>query len=181
MPYRKVKIDGTSYEIAHAIVRTKVCPVDVRLVIIRSKVKKSKPYRYFWVYTSDLTLSIERIVLYYRQRWSIETAFRDSKQHFGFDEYQVKSKKSINRFIQLSFVAASLTQLLFVEANSSKDALSVEEILSTLGIHWYRPGKLTRGLMSAYLQWLIGKEDFSARNAQTQNSPEIDPALDTAA
>ena len=57
----------------------------------------------------------ERTTIHYivpdkSQRWQIETAFRDAKQHFGFDSYQVKSRKSINGKVQLSFVAASVTK-----------------------------------------------------------------------
>ncbi len=70
------------------------------------------------MYTTNLTLPVENILHYYRLRWELETAFRDAKQNFGFDEYQVSSHLSISRFVQLSFVqlsfvAASITQLLF--------------------------------------------------------------------
>ncbi len=88
-----------------------MCDANVRLVVIRTKA--SKPYRYFFVLTTDMTLEVPQVIKYYRNRWQIETAFRDVKQHFGFDKYQVKSRKSINRFVQLSFVAASLTKLIF--------------------------------------------------------------------
>ncbi len=113
--YNEVDIDAKSYSITSKVVRTKMCEVsDVRLVVIRNRPKTSKPYRYFCVFTTDLTLEIPQIVEYYRQRWQIETAFRDAKQHFGFDAYRLKSRKSINRFVQLSFVAASLTKLIFI-------------------------------------------------------------------
>ena len=82
-----------TYQVASHVVRTKMCPTDVRLVVIRTRSKPSKPYRYFFVFTTDLTLEIPKIVEYYRQRWQIETAFRDAKQHFGFDAYRVKSRK----------------------------------------------------------------------------------------
>ncbi|MGQ9608890.1 MAG: transposase, partial [bacterium] len=49
-----------------------------------------------------LSLPVEKILFYYRLRWEQETAFRDSKQSFGFDDYQVKSETNINRFVQLS-------------------------------------------------------------------------------
>ena len=89
-------------------------PVAVRLVVIRTRPKRSKPYRYFLVFTTDLKLEIPQIVEYYQHRWQIETAFRDLKQVFGFSRaYRVKSRKSINRFVQLSFSAASLTKLIF--------------------------------------------------------------------
>ena len=90
-----------------------MCPTDIRLLVIRRHPKPSKPYRYFLVFTTDLTLEIPKILEYYQQRWQIETAFRDAKQTFGLSGYRLKSRKSINRFVQLSFIAASLTKLIF--------------------------------------------------------------------
>ena len=128
-----------------------MCDADVRLVVIRRRLKASKPYRYFCVFTTDLTLEISQIIEYYRKpRWQIETAFRDAKAHFGFDAYRLKSRKSINRFVQLSFVAVSLTKLIFTTCDATQKKISVEKVSQHLNIHWYRPRKthtrLTGGL-----------------------------------
>ena len=172
--YQQMTIAGKSYSIASKIVRTKMCEVsDVRLVIIRRRPKASKPYRYFCVFTTDLTLEIPNIVEYYRQRWQIETAFRDAKQHFGFDTYRLKSRKSIHRFVQLSFVAASLTKLVFARCDAMQKEISVQEVCQHLNIHWYLPEKLTQGLRVAYLRSQIAVSAFSARFKQKTNSQNI--------
>ncbi len=163
-----------SYSIASKIVRTKMCDTDVRLVVIRSRPKVSKPYRYFCVFTTDLTLEIPKIVAYYRQRWQIETAFRDTKQHFGFDTYRLKSRKSINRFVQLSFLAANLTKLVFARSDALRKEISVQEVCQHLNIHWYLPEKLTQGnLRVAYLRSQIAVSAFSERFKQKTNSQNI--------
>ena len=132
--YNEIDIDAKSYSIAAKVVRTKMCGVsEVRVVVIRNRPKPSKPYRYFCVFTTDLTLEIPKIVEYYRQRWQIETAFRDAKQHFGFDAYRSKSRKSINRFVQLSCVAAALTKLIFLMPQTTEKSISVEKICEHLG------------------------------------------------
>ena len=160
-----------------AVVRTKMCPAVVRLVVIRTRRKRSPPYRYFCVFTIDMTLEIPKIVEYYRQRWQIETAFRDVKQHFGFDAYRVKSRKSINRFVQLSFVAASLTKLIFLRFGSRhpSDRVSVKEVCEHLGIHWYHPKHLTQGLRIAYLQSQLRALEYSASSQEKMNSQNIHP------
>ncbi|MDE0314725.1 MAG: transposase [Candidatus Poribacteria bacterium] len=84
------------------------------------------------VFTIDMTLEVPQIIQYYRNKWQIETAFRDVKQNFGFNKYQVKSRKSINRFVQLSFVAASLTKLIFTTQSVAK-TMSVESVCQQLG------------------------------------------------
>ena len=187
--YNEVDIDAKSYSITSKVVRTKMCDAPVRLVVIRTRPKASKPYRYFCVWTTDLTLEIPKIVTYYRQRWQIETAFRDAKQHFGFDTYRLKSRKSINRFVQLSFVAASLTKLVFTTSEATEKKISVEKVCQHLNIHWYRPGKLTQGLRVAYLRSQIAVSAFSARfkektnsqNIQTDFQPDTPLPLDKAA
>ena len=171
--YKVVLILGKDAQVASKVVRTKMCPVDVRLVVIRTRRKPSKPHRYFYVFTTDLTLEIPKIVEYYRQRWQMETAFRDAKQHFGFNGYQVKSRKSINRFVQLSFVAASLTKLIFSTSQPTAKTISVSEVCQHLGIHWYRPRKLTQGLRVAYLQSQIRASGFSASFKEKTNSQNI--------
>ena len=145
--YKEMSILEKTQQVASQVVRTKMCPTEVRLVVIRTRPKRSHPYRYFCVFTTDMSLEIPKIIEYYRQRWHIETAFRDAKQHFGFDAYQVKSRKSINRFVQLSFVAASLTKLIcYLPSRAASDRLSVKEVCEHLGIHWYHPKQLTQGV-----------------------------------
>ena len=171
--YNEIDVAGQSYSIASKVVRTRMCDADIRLVVIRNRPKASKPYRYFCVFTTDLTLEIPKILEYYRQRWQIETAFRDVKAHFGFDAYRTKSRKSINRFVQLSFVAASLTKLVFITHQAPQKGISVQAICEHLGIHWYRPKKLTQGLRVAYLRSQMAGSSFFAKFNGKTNSQNI--------
>ena len=175
--YKDIDINGNTYSITSKIVWTKMCDAEVRLVVIRNRPKVSKPYRYFCVFTTDLTLEIPKIVTYYRQRWQIETAFRDVKQHFGFETYRTKSRKSINRFVQLSFVAASLTKLIFSTPQATEKGISVQQVCEHLGIHWYRPGKLTQGLRVADLRSQMTVASFFAKFNEKTNSQNIHVSL----
>ena len=68
--YQKMSILEKTYHVASEVVRTKMCPVAVHLVVIRTRSKPSRsPYRYFYVFTTDVTLEVPKIVEYYRQRW----------------------------------------------------------------------------------------------------------------
>lgn len=174
MSFRQIDFLGQIAEVADAIVYTKMCPQQVRLVVRRTFSEKTKTYKYFCVYTTNLGLSVEKILFYYRLRWEQETAFRDSKQSFGFDDYQVQSETSISRFVQLSFVSMSIMQLFF---NQSTLSHSVDEVCEALGIHWYRPSKLTRGLMQAYLRYLSFRELFSCSKVTLFNQTKIYESL----
>ncbi len=175
--YNDIDINAKSYSIASKVVRTRMCDAEVRLVVIRNRPKVSEPYRYFCVFTTDLTLEIPKIIEYYQQRWQIETAFRDAKQHFGFDAYRLKSRKSINRFVQLSCVAASLTKLIFSTPDAPQKQISVQEVCEHLGIHWYRPGKLTQGLRVAYLRSQMTIAAFFAKFNEKTNSQNINVSV----
>ena len=179
--YQPVVVDDKRYAMAAKIVQTKMCPQPVRLVVIRTRPKKAQGFRYFCLFTTDLTLDVSQIVRYYQKRWCIETAFRDTKQNFGFDAYRVTSHQSINRWIQLSFVASCLTQLVFNAGAAIGSPITVEQVCQELGINWYRPPKLTRGLMRKYLSALIERRVFLQTNHQHTYSHDIHQNLDKAA
>ena len=170
LKYRDIVIDDETCSVSDKVVRTKMCPVDVRIVVIRKRPKNpSKRYQYFCVFTSDLQLPVEQVLRHYRNRWQIETTFRDVKENFGFDTYQLRNPKSLDRFAQLSFLTAALTQLAFGktetqmsrEANNDDAVPDLETVLLTLNMHWYQPKYLTRGLMVAYLQRSLQQNYFS--------------------
>lgn len=81
----------------------------VRLVISR-KNQKDAPKYYI---CTDTSLQAAEIFSIYEDRWNIETGHRESNQKLGFKDYQMRSKKAIERFIQLVF--AVWTSLLLME------------------------------------------------------------------
>ena len=170
-----------TFDLAHQIVRSKMCPEPVHLVVMRTKPKKSQPYRYFLIFTTDLTLSVEKIVYYYTLRWKIETGFRDCKQSFGFDDYRVRSKKAIQRSVTLAFVAASLTQLMalpaFLQAHHHSQP-EVKQALKEMNISWYHPERWTLGLVVAYLRSQMRPQIYPASFVSDKNAQYIttDPA-----
>ena len=179
-----MKALNDTYAVAHQIVYSKSCPDPVRLVVIRTKPKQNKPYRYFLVYTTDLNLSVETIVYYYDLRWKIETGFRDCKESFGFDHYQVKSETAIQRSVVLSFVAATLTQMMILPKFKTEhaDALpEVEDALKEMKIHWYQPQKWTLGLIVKFIRWKNTLHLFSPCFSNHKNSQNIQNSLSSVA
>ena len=133
-----------------------MCPQPVRLVVMRTRLKAHQPYRYFMVYTTDLTLAVSTIVRYYKWRWGLETAFRDTKENLGFDHYQVHAEQSIERSVLLAFVAASLTRLVALPAFQKAHEQAIPALgpaLEKMNIHWYHPTRWTVGLILRYIRW----------------------------
>ena len=175
LPYTDMKSTalGKLISVAALTVRTKMCPQPVQLVVIRTRPKKHKPYRYFLVYTTDLALPVDTIVRYYKLRWGFETNMRDTKESLGFDHYQVHSEVSIERSVLLSFVAASLAQLVALSAfqQAHSDTLpSLKQGLEEMNMHWYHPERWTLGLIIRYLRWKHHRRAFSADISENENS-----------
>jgi len=161
----KIEVFDEPVEIAQQIVRSRSCPEPVRLVVRRTRPQPHQPYRYFLVYTTDLSLSVETIMTYYKRRWTFETGLHDSKESFGFDHYQVRSTQAIERHVQLSFVAASLIQLLALPAfvkHRGQGLPALTQALAAMNIHWYAPTRWTLGLILRYLKWTGQTNTFSS-------------------
>lgn len=178
LKYRNIVVDNEILSVTDKVVRTKMCPMDVRLIVLRTRKKPSKTYQYFRLFSSDLQRPVDELIRHYKNRWQIETAFRDTKQNFGFDTYQRRNRKGLNRFAQLSFVAASLTQLAFTDkpsqaeqgTNINDKSVDLATVLEELNMHWYKAKYITRGLMVAYLRHCSLHQYFSACFESKQNS-----------
>jgi hypothetical protein len=81
----------------------------VRLVISKQN-EGSEPKYYI---CTDLNIDAKKVLSIYEDRWDIETAHREANQKLGFKDYQLRGKRSIERFMQLVF--AIWTGILLVE------------------------------------------------------------------
>lgn len=70
--------------------------------------------------STDRSLSPTEIIERYAMRFSLEIAYRELKQRFGWGHYQVRSREAIERHVALSFVACSLTTLLLVQRDDQQ-------------------------------------------------------------
>jgi Archaeal putative transposase ISC1217 len=112
--YRKIKVNARgkrkSYFIAEKIVELDRIG-KVKLVL--SKEKRNGNPKYYISTNSEL--SAEEILSIYEDRWNIETSHREANQKLGFKDYQLRSKRSIERFIQLVFAIWTGIRLLELE------------------------------------------------------------------
>lgn len=79
------------------------------------------PMRVF--FSSDPTLSIERILETYAGRWGIEVFFRDAKQHLGFADSQARTETAVLRTAPLIGLLYSTFVLWFADA-TFEDAIA---------------------------------------------------------
>lgn len=65
----------------------------------------------FYIVSTDISLSSERIIEYYGHRWEIEVSFRYQKERLGLDNYEMRSLKGIERFWELLYLLYNFLEL----------------------------------------------------------------------
>jgi len=94
----------------------------VRTVVACNRVVMLKtlkcPVRVVWVYrqtqwvalfTTDLALSVEKIIEYYGARWKIEAGFKELKRDIGSAETQNRNPYAVTNHLHFCMMATSLT------------------------------------------------------------------------
>lgn len=84
----------------------------VRVVVVKTE-GGAVPFRVF--FCTDVTRSVEAILLGYSCRWSIEVLFRDLKQLFGFADSPARSAKAVLRTAPFVGLVYSVLVVWFAE------------------------------------------------------------------
>jgi hypothetical protein len=81
--------------------------VPVRMVIVRDPAGKEKDD---FLFCTDATVPDAKIVQRYYDRWGVEEAILESKQHMGFESTQGWCSKTVNRQAPLAMVLLTMTK-----------------------------------------------------------------------
>jgi len=84
-----------------------------------------------YFFSTDLSISVKKTVTLIAARWSIETAFKDLKEHFRLNDWQVRKEKPVTRSVTISCIAHSLLTL-WTYQESCKRQLDLWDMLP-----WY--------------------------------------------
>ena len=88
------------------------------------------PVRVVWVYrkkqwvalfSTDLTLSVEKIIEYYGARWKIEAGFKELKRDIGSAETQNRNPDAVTNHLHLCMMATSLTWIFASRLDKTPD------------------------------------------------------------
>lgn len=86
----------------------KNCPVKIRVVVLFGDFCDEDSKSIHVLIANDLLAHTHTIASQYSLRWGIERIFKELKDTFCFDQYQVRHKKQIQRYWMLCFVTWSL-------------------------------------------------------------------------
>ena len=99
--YVKFKIaDGS--EVSHKTysfeAKLKDCDVPIKFVVVFGKRNKDDDNTYHILITNNLRVSAKTVITNYLLRWGIEHCFKELKDTFSFDHYQVRRIDKIERY-----------------------------------------------------------------------------------
>lgn len=100
--------------------RLKDCTTPLQIFFIFDKWSDSDDKDVHVLITNNLTMSVKTAIFTYLLRWGIEESFRELKDNFCFDQYQVRDQQQIQRHWILSFLVWSLTYWIKQNACLSK-------------------------------------------------------------
>jgi len=132
---KHVEIPQANGKIKHVLTygfpsKLKDCSTPLQIFFVFDKWSDSDDKDVHILITNNLNLSVKDAIFTYLLRWGIEESFRELKDDFCFDQYQVRDQKQIQRHWILSFLAWSLTYWIRQNACLSK---ILNEPLSSLG------------------------------------------------
>lgn len=88
--------------------KLKDCSTEVQVIFIFDKWSCTDDKNVHVLITTDLSMSVRSAILTYLLRWGIEESFRELKDTFCFDQYQVHHQEQIQRHWIMAFLAWTL-------------------------------------------------------------------------
>ena len=80
------------------------------------------------LFSTDLTLTAEQIVDYYSLRFQIEFNFRDTKQHWGLDDFMTVTPQAVTNSINLAFFMVNFSHLMLEPYRQHEPDFSVLDL-----------------------------------------------------
>ena len=90
----------------------KLFPDQLNIVIVRKVNLTSGKAAHVVLFSSDLTLSADKLVDYYRLRFQIEFNFRDAKQFWGLEDFMNVNELPVYNFANMAMFMVTVSQQL---------------------------------------------------------------------
>jgi len=99
---------------------------ELNVVIIERINLKSKQIGHANLFSSDVELSLEKMVDYYSLRFQIEFNFRDAKQHFGLEDFMNTTERGVENAANMAFLMVNMSAKLI--KNSEEKCVGVLDL-----------------------------------------------------
>ena len=117
----------------------------LNVVIIRKTNVKSGKVAQVILFTTDLELSWDKLIEYYRLRFQIEFNFRDAKQYWGLEDFMNTGSMQVYNAANLSMFMVNLSYIL--RQQTEFKGMGVIDLKA-----WFRASKYVRGILKQLQQ-----------------------------
>jgi hypothetical protein len=100
----------------------------LNVVIIHKTNRKTGACAHVILFSSDLALSYDKIVDYYRLRFQLEFNFRDAKQYWGLEDWMNIKEVPLANALNLSLFMVNVSQVLLAEFRKTNPECSVLDL-----------------------------------------------------
>ncbi len=120
---KKIRTDIYQMSVLH-----KLFPQLLNVVIIVKTNLKTQARAHVILFSSDLTLSYEKLIDSYQLRFQIEFNFRDAKQYWGLEDFMNVKEQPLTTAINLSFFLVNVSQILCHTFRQTHPHFSLEDL-----------------------------------------------------
>lgn len=154
---------GLCSEVYQARLRHKLFPCAVNVVILVKTNLQNAKRAHALLFSSDLELSAEELVKFYRLRYQIEFNFRDAKQFWGLEDWMNIGATAVSNAAHLSWFMVSVSHCLLERLRACPGAHRKAGVLD-LKAYWRG-----RYYAQATLKWLVQKPTPALREQIIQH------------
>jgi putative transposase len=120
--------DGIRTDIYQAKLWNKEFPIPLNVVILHKTILKTQAVAHVVLFSTDLALSFDKLIEYYKLRFQIEFNFRDAKQYWGLEDFMNVERTPVANAANLSMLMVNLSHLLLDRFRSDDPAFSVLDL-----------------------------------------------------
>lgn len=137
---KTVKEDGILtqyYQINGVWTKKMPCLINV-VIIVKTDLNTQKSSRVV-LFSTDLGLSAEKIVRFYRLRFQIEFNFRDAKQYFGLADFKNTKPTQVNNAVGFAFFMDNISLVLIEMAKErwAEQEISIQDLKAWFRAEYY--------------------------------------------
>lgn len=121
-------VEDIQTEIYQGPLWNKPFPQRLNIVLIVKTNLKTAARAHAILFSSDLELSYQRLIHYYRLRFQIEFNFRDAKQYWGLEDFMTIKATAVTNAATLSLFMVNLAHALLDQWRTSHPAASVLDL-----------------------------------------------------
>ena len=129
--------DGIQTRIYQMVMWHKLFADDLNVVVIVKTNLKTQARTHVVLFSSDLDLTYDRLIDYYRLRFQIEFNFRDAKQFWGLEDFMNVKPIPVYNGANLAMFMVNVSQALIPHFRSTCPAFSVIDLKAHFRGHKY--------------------------------------------